>query len=535
MNDKIRKTLPSLSMKTAALLCLLSASTAASAQAWNNKPWNTDVKLTETNLPIVFINVKGKEIKRDDRITARMKIIDNGEGQLNYGDTIKHPKQNVDYDGYIALRYRGNSSYDAPKKPYSFRTLEQTLEEGGKKQKVKLLGMPKDNNWALQAPYSDKTNMRDLLAYNLAAPWMEFTPEGRFCELILDGTYYGVHVLQEVVSKGKNRLNLDDPGTSGDELTGGYMVEVDRNDEEVFWSSYNPVDNFGNTYGDKGICFQYKEPDYEDMTATQRNYIRQRVKEMENTLASANYTDEEKGYRKVIDAKSFIDYQLSKEFGHDVDAYRLSCKLYKRRDSQDPRFKLAIWDMNLAYGNSDYHDGWRTDTWCYRMNNVLSSNGEAFMVPFWWYKLNNDNRYKEELKARWAQYRHHNYTEEHIMEVIDSMAAVLTAHGAVDRDNRAWYRYGNYAWPNKYVGSNFNDDVNYMKKWIRERMAWMDKELGYDPNAPYEEPSSVTAAEVATNRTVTDIYSLDGRMVDTPRRGIYIVRYSDGTTRKVMF
>jgi hypothetical protein len=63
----------------------------------------------------------------------------------------------------------------------------------------------------------------------------------------------------------------------------------------------------------------------------------------------------------------------------------------------------------------------------------------------------------------------------------------------------------------------------------------MDKELGYDPNAPYEEPSSVTAAEVATNRTVTDIYSLDGRKVDTPRRGIYIVRYSDGTTRKVMF
>ena len=74
------------------------------------EPMNPRVKLTSTNLPIVWLEVDGT-VDRYERITARMKIIDNGNGHLNYADTVAHPGQHVDYDGYIGLRYRGNSSY----------------------------------------------------------------------------------------------------------------------------------------------------------------------------------------------------------------------------------------------------------------------------------------------------------------------------------------------------------------------------------------------------------------------------------------
>ena len=108
---------------------------------WNYPPDNESVKLTSTNLPIVWIDVNGAFIDRDVRITARMKIIHNGDGQLNYADTIAHPGQTIDYEGYVALRYRGSSSYYmSDKKPYSFRPLDKPLEEGGEKQKVKILG-----------------------------------------------------------------------------------------------------------------------------------------------------------------------------------------------------------------------------------------------------------------------------------------------------------------------------------------------------------------------------------------------------------
>ena len=106
----------------------------AQANSWwtNYQPDNKNVKLTSTNLPIVWIEVNGNIIDRDERITARMKIIHNGEGQLNYADTVAHPGQTIDYEGYVALRYRGSSSYSmSDKKPYSFRPLDKPLEEGG--------------------------------------------------------------------------------------------------------------------------------------------------------------------------------------------------------------------------------------------------------------------------------------------------------------------------------------------------------------------------------------------------------------------
>ena len=111
------------------LLCVAAFGLTASfaQRADNYVPTNDrNVKLTETNLPIAFINVKGKTIQRNERITARMKIIDNKDGK-NYGDTIAHPNQKADYDGYISLKYRGNSSFNSSdKKPYGFKTLSQT-------------------------------------------------------------------------------------------------------------------------------------------------------------------------------------------------------------------------------------------------------------------------------------------------------------------------------------------------------------------------------------------------------------------------
>lgn len=82
------------------------------------------------------------------------------------------------------------------------------------------------------------------------------------------------------------------------------------------------------------------------MTDEQDNYIRTAVDRMEQSLASADYRNPETGYARYIDVMSFADYQLAKEFGHDVDGYRLSGKMYKRRDSEDSRFKMALWDMN---------------------------------------------------------------------------------------------------------------------------------------------------------------------------------------------
>ena len=456
----------------------------------NYPPDDMRVVLDSTNLPIVWIDVDGAMIQRNDYIGAHMKIIHNGKGRFNYGDMEAHPGQTVDYEGYIALRYRGNTSFtQSDKKPYSFRTLSKPLELGYDKKKVPILGMGKDNKWALIAPYSDRSMIRDLLGFEIARPWMEYTPQGRLCEVFLDGTYYGVYILCEVVSKGKHRLDLDDPGEEGDALTGGYLLEVGSDDEMYYISKYHPVNNQGRPYNDRNILFQYESPDSADMTRAQFNYIHSAIDRMEDAFASANFKDSLEGYRKYIDVQSFMDYQIVQELSHNVDAYRLSAKFYKRRDSIDPRFKMVIWDLNLAFGNARHNQGYYTNTWVYWLNPVLYSNNDS-MIPFWWYKLRSDDAYIEARWARWAEWRQNNLRSDRIIATIDSLAGELTCCGAIDRNSQAWPRWGQWVWPNYYVSNSYEDEINFLKNWLTERIAWLDERWGY------EEPSLLLRGDV---------------------------------------
>ena len=478
-----------ISMKRLLLLALLlTMTTGFAVQAQdpaNYPPDDTTVVVDSTNLPIVWIDVEGVTIERDDYIPGRMKIIHNGKGHLNYGDTIAHPGQRIDYEGYIALRYRGNSSYGlSDKKPYQFRTLSKPLEPGVEmdKKKVPILGMGKDNKWAMLAPYSDRSMIRDLLGFEVARPWMEYTPQGRLCEVYVDGIYYGVYVLCELVSKGKYRLNLDDPGEEGDALTGGYLVEIGAPDGPFHMSKYQPMDNNGYFYTDSAshIYFQYKSPDYEDMTPEQINYINSAIDEMEGLYASAKFRDPEIGYRRLVDVQNFMDYQLAMEVCHNMDAYRLSGKLYKRRDSVDTRFKMVIWDLNLAFGNCRHNQGYMTDTWVYRLNPYLHRHGDH-LIPFWWYKMNTDRVYVADRKERWAQWRQSNLRDDRLMATLDSLVNEVTCCGAEARNTQAWPRWGIWLWPNKFVANSYEEEIAYMKQWITDRIAWMDAQLGYTP------------------------------------------------------
>ena len=100
-------------------------------------PIDKTVEIDSTNLPIIFLNSSNTRIKRYNYVTARMKIIDNDDiSGWNFGDTISHRNQTVVYDGCIALRYRGNSSYsESLKKPYAICAINKPLEDGGGKNK----------------------------------------------------------------------------------------------------------------------------------------------------------------------------------------------------------------------------------------------------------------------------------------------------------------------------------------------------------------------------------------------------------------
>ena len=432
---------------------------------------NSQVNFTSSNMPIIVIDTYGQTIVDDPRIRAHMGIIFNDDQSRNY---VTNPFNN--YDGWISIEIRGSSSqYFYPKKQYAVETIDSVRNNLN----VSLLGLPEENDWILHAPYSDKTLVRNALIYQLSNDIGRYASRCRFCELILNGDYQGVYVLMEKIKRDKNRVDiakLNPEEISGDDLTGGYIIKIDKfaGEEIDGWvSPYPPYENARQT-----IFYQYHYPKPDDIATEQKQYIQDFIAVYEDLMNSSQFNDRITGYHTILDVESFVDYFLLNEIGKNVDGYRLSAFMYKDKDSKNGKlFMGPIWDFNLAFGNADYYDGWKSDGWeisYFKKSPDFRQDG--FQVPFWWCKLYNDPYFQRQLQKRWRTLRENHFSQDYIFGIIDSLTT-YTAE-AVERNFQKWNNViGQWIWPNYYVGQSYQEEVNWMKQWIYYRINWIDQEL----------------------------------------------------------
>jgi hypothetical protein len=415
---------------------------------------------TTSNLPIVVINTNGQTIVDDPRIVCDMGIIDNGYGVMN---SISDPFN--DYNGKISIEYRGSSSQTFPKKPYALETQDSI----GNNNNVSLLGMPVENDWILYAPYSDKALMRNFLTFDLGRKMGHYAPRTVYCELVINGDYKGIYILMEKIKRDKDRVDiakLDADDLAGDSLTGGYIIKVDKytGTGGVDWLS-----DFPNISG--GLLYiQYHYPEATALQPQQLNYIEQYVDSFEYALNGLNFADTSIGYAKYIDINSFIDFYIINEISKNIDGYRLSTYMHKDKQSKGGKLTMGpFWDFNLAFGNADYCNGGITSGW--EVNGGCGGNN-----PFWFERLLDDTIYENKLKCRWEYLREKSFHQDSIFNFIDSMALYLI--DAQQRNFQQWPTLGTYVWPNFYVGSTYQDELNFFKTWIGDRLLWIDNNLG---------------------------------------------------------
>ncbi len=418
------------------------------------------VNFTTSNLPIVVINTNGQTILDDPRIVCDMGIIDNGFGTIN---SINDPFN--DYNGKISIEYRGSSSQSFPKKPYAL----ETQDINGNNKNVSLLGMPVENDWILYAPYSDKALMRNFLTFDLGRKMGHYAPRTVYCELVINGDYKGIYILMEKIKRDKDRVDiakLDSDDLAGDSLTGGYIVKVDKytGTGGVDWLSDFPNISGGSLY------IQYHYPEATALQPQQLNYIEEYVDSFEYALNGLNFADTSIGYAKYIDINSFIDFYIINEISKNIDGYRLSTYMHKDKQSKGGKLTMGpFWDFNLAFGNADYCNGGITSGW--EVNGGCGGNN-----PFWFERLLDDTIYENKLKCRWEYLREKSFHQDSIFNFIDSMALYL--NDAQQRNFQQWPTLGTYVWPNFYVGNSYQDELNFFKTWIGDRLLWIDNNLG---------------------------------------------------------
>ncbi len=419
----------------------------------------------ESNLPIVVINTNGVPVPDDPKITAHMGIIDNGPNEVNsLGDPFNS------YDGFIGIEVRGQSSQMFPKKSYGIETRDAT----GDDLDAMVLGMPSESDWVLYAPYTDKSMLRNVVTFAMGHQMSVYCTRTVFCELVLNNDYKGVYVMMEKIKKDENRLDiasLKPDEISGNDLTGGYIIKVDKIDPGFTygvhgWKS-NPVPPYPNAMD---ITFQYNYPDPDDIVSQQRNYIKDFVTNAENTLASNGFASPSTGYHNYFDALSFVDFMLLCEISKEVDKYRYSTYFYKEKDSDGGKlFAGPAWDFNLGYGNVDYWPpGVDFTGWLYSM-----VESHDYSIMFWWKRLMEDAYFRNLAKTRWTYLRQHKLTNTSMYGVIDSLVTLVDA--AKTRNYERWDILGKYVWPNyDWYDNSYEDEVSYFEDYLFNRLNWMD-------------------------------------------------------------
>lgn len=460
---------------------------------FNNPPdWFKEVEqFTDSNLPIVVINTNNQQIMDKDRIVAHMGVIDNPDGIRNNITDLYSG-----YYGYISIETRGQSTQMFPKKAYALET--QNID--GSNNNVELMGMPKENDWILYAPYSDKSLIRNALTFELYRKTGNYCSRTAFCEVVINGEYRGLYMLMEKIKRDNDRLDigtLNPDEISGNDITGGYIFKVDKIDYDYVdelhgWTSY-PDPAYPSTMK---ITYQYNYPDEEDIAPQQREYLKDFVLDTEEALIHDAFAHKQWGYNKFLNVSSFVDFMLINEITKEVDKYKFSSYFYKMKESKGNEIYAGpIWDFNLGYGNVNYWNfGLSTEDWLYE---------QIWDRIFWWDRLMQDDYFYALSAKRWNDLRKNEWSDENIINLIDSLTTRIDE--AKDRNFQRWDILGKYIWPNHdWQNNTYADEVNYVRNFILQRVQWMDNALGTSDLQP----------AAFLNKNETETYQLDIELAD---------------------
>lgn len=291
---------------------------------------------------------------KSNKATGSM-ILQNADGSVVYNDALTQ------------IKGRGNSTWAADKKPYQIKLSEKTdlLQSGSKDNKTK--------TWVLLANFSDASNMRNTLIYNLGLELgMEFCTENHWVNLYYDGEYRGCYLLSEKVEIGSGRVDIADLEESNEtanegvdveelpietgmtangaayrycagmrspeDITGGYLLEM-----EFFSRVEDEVCYFTTSRGQNIVV---KSPEY--ASREEMDYIAAFYQDWEDAVFNGGVNPATgKHHTEYVDLRSAAICYLANEISKNHDAFHSSAFFYK--DAGDNRMYMGpLWDYDVT-------------------------------------------------------------------------------------------------------------------------------------------------------------------------------------------
>ena len=456
------------------------------------KASDNDEKINKTeivyNLPIVTIDIPKDEIVQNqfgdsNEVKAKIQIYDN---DAHHNQLSQKPKKTL----YAKVKIRGNSTKMVPKKQFK---LNITNKNYTKEKKTGMLGMPESEEWVLNAPFEDKSLIRNALAYQIGREIMPWAPQTKFCEVFyreqddkgaMSDYYKGVYLMIEPIKRGKDRINIDKSDPDYNQTS--FIVQQNTTRGET---------SIANSFGKENYLYDYPfiiEYPKRSLTDGQQEYIEKTLSLFEHSIFKDK---KDREYEKYIDVDSFVDYFIINEFLNNTDAGLLSTYLYK--DFGSKIYAGPIWDFNACLGNSnllspyyDYQGFYMSRTSIYGKllehkeftrkvieryrllrKSYLSDDRLLAQVDQLVKSLGNapERNFKKWpiwICNQFEMFKGHQDTFLEMGDDIDKMAAFLKK-----KENR------HYLEDTENMATSYKEEIKKMKVFIVNRGKWMDKNI----------------------------------------------------------
>lgn len=429
------------------------------------------------NLPIVTINTDGVAIVDKTTEVPGTITITSADGQTSYLPNAS------DSDNTATFHLHGWTTMYMPKLPYHVK-LNTSLDLLGTMglacpYVTNNKGKPtcdKSKSYLLLANYDDKTLLRDWSASALAnaipigngylnSPSNSPTPSGTstlmpwashslFVELFLNGVYEGNYQLIEEVKVDSHRVNiteLTETDTAPDQVTGGYLMEIDAHEDEAY-VFFTPM----------GVPIGLIDPDFtpDPEIPEQTAYISNYVDTAEAALYSSNFTDPTLGWRAYFDEASAINFYIVNDVMGNVDGGDFFSSDYLYKDANNPLIYMGpVWDFDISSGNTNYEG-------------IVNPTVPWMQVEAPWYvQWFQDPGFKADVVTQWNALMENGVFTAWLAS-IQQQAAGLEQSQA--NNFQRWPMLGIEVWPNAEAAGSYDGEVAYFTNWLSLRIAYLD-------------------------------------------------------------
>jgi hypothetical protein len=358
----------------------------------------------------------------------------------------------------VRLNRRGSSTLGQAKANYSVEFRDEREAD----RDLSPLGLPEDSDWILYAPNNfEPVLFHNPFIFDLSREIGRYAPRTRMVEVyvataagaITPGNYAGIYVLMEKIKRGPERVDFDklEPEhTREPEVTGGYMLKVDRLDP-----------------GDNGLYAGFQamgwvDPKEEEIGVPQREpqrtYMQNYLDAFGQSLNAQNWRDPNLGWRRYVDEPSWIDHHILNVVAFNVDALRLSAYFYKPRGG-----KLEfgpIWDFDRALNSTDGRD---SNPWVWR--STIGDQGTDFFNYTWWGRLFEDPDFWQRWIDRYQELRRGAFSTNHLNALVDAYGNYLRP--AQPREVARWPGFTS-------PRTSYQNELNLLKLWLGRRLNFID-------------------------------------------------------------